>query len=388
MQILALNPFHAGSHAAFLSGWNRHSQHEFAVMELPGRHWKWRMRHAALTLARRIREQHSINPDVIFTTDMLDLPAFLGLIPPSLAAKPTVVYFHENQFSYPTRNPSSRDLHFAYTNFLSACRSTECWFNSYFHRNRFLEDCGKTLQRLPDFTHLDELKAIRKRSRVLSPGIETPLTTPRGKREHGPLRIAWVGRWEHDKNPEQFFAALKDLQRRGIEFRLRILGESFHRQPEVFELASQQFHPQIEHQGYVADRSSFLAHLRVCDVVVSTALHEFFGLAVLEAMSQGCIPIVPDRLAYPEVIGDLPRSFYDGTTGQLVERLIDVSLAIGKQPSSDSSDSRSVTASDWRRKAIEAAGRYSWKNAAERLDRAAEQLQGREPFADTVSDAT
>jgi len=39
-------------------------------------------------------------------------------------------------------------------------------------------------------------------------------------------------------------------------------------------------------------------------VVLTTALHEFQGLAVLEAVASGCVPLAPDRLAYREYIPD------------------------------------------------------------------------------------
>ena len=43
------------------------------------------------------------------------------------------------------------------------------------------------------------------------------------------------------------------------------------------------------------------------DVVVSTADHEFFGIAVCEAVWAGAIPIVPNRLSYVELFPDSPR---------------------------------------------------------------------------------
>ena len=51
LRILALEPYYGGSHQAFLDGWAAHSCHDFTLVTLPAFHWKWRMRHAAITMA-------------------------------------------------------------------------------------------------------------------------------------------------------------------------------------------------------------------------------------------------------------------------------------------------------------------------------------------------
>ena len=55
MQVLALEPYHGGSHEAFLDGWSSRSRHEWTVLGLEAYKWKWRMRHAAITLADDVR---------------------------------------------------------------------------------------------------------------------------------------------------------------------------------------------------------------------------------------------------------------------------------------------------------------------------------------------
>ena len=56
--------------------------------------------------------------------------------------------------------------------------------------------------------------------------------------------------------------------------------------------------------GYIAARADYLALLRRCQVVLSTAVHEFQGIAVLEAVAAGCLPLVSDALAYQDFIPD------------------------------------------------------------------------------------
>ncbi len=49
------------------------------------------------------------------------------------------------------------------------------------------------------------------------------------------------------------------------------------------------------------NKREYQALLQQSNVVLSTALHDFQGIAVLEGVAAGCIPVVPNRLAYPEL---------------------------------------------------------------------------------------
>ena len=100
MNVLALEPYYGGSHRAFLDGWIANSRHSFTVLGLPAYKWKWRMRHAAVTFARQLRETQYEDQqfDAVWCSDMLNLAEFLGLAPPSVRSLPSVAYFHENQF--------------------------------------------------------------------------------------------------------------------------------------------------------------------------------------------------------------------------------------------------------------------------------------------------
>lgn len=234
MNVLALEPHYGGSHKAFLDGWTAHSRHQWTVVGLPAYKWKWRMRHAPLTLSQQVL-QRGVNPsawDVVFCSDMLALAEFRGLADPSVARLPAVIYFHENQLTYPCRDSRERDYHFAFTNFTAACAADRVWFNSAFHRDEFLTALREFLARMPDYQPLEEVDRIREKSDVRSPGIAA--FSARGARPTGPLRILWAARWEHDKAPETFFAAARVLANRNVDFRISVIGQSFRETPAIF----------------------------------------------------------------------------------------------------------------------------------------------------------
>ncbi|MGC9455611.1 MAG: tRNA-queuosine alpha-mannosyltransferase domain-containing protein [Phycisphaerae bacterium] len=332
LRILALEPYYGGSHRSFLNGWSRRSRHEWTVLTLPARKWKWRMRHASLTFARQAAElmEQGSRWDVIFCSDMLELAAFRGMAPADLRATPAVLYFHENQLTYPVQYEDQRDLHFGLSNMNSALAAEAVWFNSEYHRREFLSALGRTLKTMPDFVPTEAVGLIDAKSTVQPPGVEE--FPRRAQRSPGPLRIAWAARWEHDKRPGDFFEAMAYPAGRGVDFRLSVLGEQFREYPKVFDRARERFADRIDHWGH-QPRQEYRRALASADVFVSTAGHEFFGIAAVEAMAAGTFPLLPHRLSYPELLegaDDKDDFFYDGTPDGLAERIEELAQRLNK----------------------------------------------------------
>lgn len=365
--MLALEPYYGGSHRAFLDQWVARSEHQWTVLGLPARKWKWRMRHAAVTLAEQVGQRIAAGEawDLVFCSSMLNLAEWRGLSPDGAGRLPAVLYFHENQLTYPVQIEDKRDHHFAFTHFTSMLAASEIWFNSGYHRRSFLKALETLLRRMPDFRSIDRLRALGAGSRVEWPGIEEPEARPR-RRPKGPARILWVARWEYDKGPETFFEALFELKKR-VDFRLLIHGQQFERQPEIFERARVALADRIEAWGYCENRASYLESLAEADIVVSTARHEFFGLGVLEAIASGCCPLLPDRLSYPELLeedgggrsrsGQAEHCFYDGSVAGLIGGLEALCREVARQD---------VVVNDAQQR-IE---RFYWCRRAPRLDAA------------------
>ncbi len=365
MRILALEPYYGGSHKAFLDGWIQNSSCEWTVLKLPAYKWKWRMRHAAVSFSQQVNQLAAQGKqwDVIFCCDMLNLAEFLGLADEKFKKLPSVVYFHENQLTYPVQFESERDYQFAMTNFTTAITAGQVWFNSDFHRASFLSGLKDFLKKMPDFQPLDEIERIERKSSVHYPGIKA--VAPRGQRAAGPIRILWAGRWEHDKNPEDFFEAMKRIKSEDVDFRLSVIGQSFRQRPDVFQWAKKFFKEHIDHWGYQEKNSDYQAALLEADVVVSTANHEFFGIGIVEAVAAGAWPMLPKRLSYPEIL-DLKGTpanecfFYDGSVKELSQRLLQLAERIGR-------------GSLWEkepRKAVQAVERFFWSDRAASLDEA------------------
>jgi len=307
MLVWLIEPYCTGSHQAWAEGYARHSRHQVELLSMTGYFWKWRMQGGAMELARQAAErwQRHGRPDVILASDMVNLPALIGLARPCLADVPVVLYFHENQLTYPLPPGEKRDLTYGMINWLSALAADRLCFNSHFHLEQFFDELPRLLKHFPDYHHLPLVAQARARAQVLPVGCDLRSLDglrPGDSPSPGPPIILWNQRWEYDKNPGEFFVALERLASEGMPFRVAVAGENFRQMPVEFEAARDWLGERVVHWGFAPQRADYARLLWNADIVVSTALHEFFGVAVVEAIYCGCLPLLPRRLSYPELI--------------------------------------------------------------------------------------
>jgi glycosyltransferase involved in cell wall biosynthesis len=95
--------------------------------------------------------------------------------------------------------------------------------------------------------------------------------------------------------------------------------------PEAFKLAPKVLGKRLVQYGRVSSRNDYYGWLSRGDIVVSTSVQENFGIAVVEAVWHGCLPLLPDRLSYPEI---LPSPFHEdflyGNQQDLESKLADL----------------------------------------------------------------
>jgi glycosyltransferase involved in cell wall biosynthesis len=318
LKIVLLEPFFAGSHAQWATQLKGYSSHQVDILSLPGRYWKWRMHGAAVTLAQQFLAL-PYQPDLILATDMLDLTTFLALTRPKTGNIPIVLYFHENQLTYPwsPTDPDpglKRNNQYGFINYTSALSADAVCFNSDYHYHSFLNSLSPFLKQFPDHHNLSTIDQIQSKSSVLPLGLDLQnLNLNLRNKPTGPAVLLWNHRWEYDKNPLLFFKILERLQQSGVAFKLIVLGKSYAKQPAVFSTVEAQFSDELIHFGYAKDLDTYRQLLWQADILPVSSNQDFFGISVVEAIFCNCFPILPNRLAYPAHIPESrhPDHLYD-----------------------------------------------------------------------------
>ncbi|XP_077553794.1 tRNA-queuosine alpha-mannosyltransferase isoform X2 [Haemaphysalis longicornis] len=353
MSVLLLEPFYGGSHKQLMDlVASELGPQQCRLVTLPATKWHWRARTAALWLAERI--EPSAHYRVLLASGVLNLAELLGLRP-DLAPLRKLLYMHENQLVYPVRKEQQRDYQYGYNQVASCLAADVVLFNSCFNRDSFLSAVEAFVGRVPGAGRLAPLRPrIAAKSQVLPFPLQLPPRTNSGggRDDPGaPLHIVWPHRWEHDKGPEAFVEALCELHQRGLPFHVSFLGQGFSELPPCLLTARERLPGHVVQWGPLAERSEYLALLRTADVVVSTASHEFYGVAMLTSIfvvwsfcveawkAGGChaglLPAVPRPAGLPRDLSPLLPVPHPAPAGQAAAELLPA-------PRSGPQDSRTV----------------------------------------------
>ncbi|XP_012825783.2 glycosyltransferase-like domain-containing protein 1 isoform X2 [Xenopus tropicalis] len=336
MSVLLIEAFYGGSHKQLMDLINQEIE-GCVLYTLPAKKWHWRARTAALYFMQAILPDDKYR--VLFTSSVLNL-AELAVLRPDLGKLKKILYFHENQLIYPVQKTQERDFQYGYNQILS-------WFLPEHKRvshtladnmsSMDISHCPKTSLQAEnmsvEFSHdqiqssIGESSAEQERATISEknicasgdPVILNASNTLAGDiRQKKPLHIVWPHRWEHDKDPETFFKVLLKLKEKELTFHVSVLGETFTDVPDIFSEARITLGSSVLHWGYLASKDDYLQALCMADVVVSTAKHEFFGVAMLEAVHCGCYPLCPKSLVYPEIF---PAVYLYSSPEQLYRKL-------------------------------------------------------------------
>ncbi len=350
-KILFLEPFYGGSHKDFADGLAAHSRHDIRLVSLPDRFWKWRMRGAALYFSREITNPEDY--DLVFLSDLMslsDLKALWGRRCPE-----SIVYFHENQLSYPLPPGEKMDYQFGFTDITTGLAADRLVFNSRYHMDTFFSALPGFIRKMPEFKPMWAPAEIKKKSSFLYPGCDFSIPESAvGKRNEIPL-IIWNHRWEFDKNPEAFFHALAEADKRGLNFNIALMGENFQAVPKPFLEAKKRYGNRIINYGFLESRKDYIEMLSRGDIMISTSNQENYGIAVIESIRYGCRPLLPDRLSYPEII---PKEYHGSVLYKDDEDLTE-KLCV-------------LLSGEWNNHLPglkESMNKYSWKNLIECYDR-------------------
>ena len=316
MKILLLSAYNSHSH----NYWShllmdKLSGYDWTFLSLPPRKFYWRIRGNGISWYGNNRDVFMRDYDVILATSMVDLASIVGLFP-HLGKVHKVIYFHENQFDYPLSAQAtqpSTDL--MMVNLYSALCADRVVFNSEYNRNSFFSGATKLLKGIDDFSPISVLDDIRIKSTLLA----VPIANREDRIEETiPSSIIWNHRWEYDKNPEDFYKALKILKNKGVDFKLIMMGLQFRNSPDIFNNIKETFKEQILCWGQQEEKD-YIKWLKKGQVIVSTAIHEFQGLAIMAGVQMGAIPIVPSRLSYPQWFSK--EYLYGSTPEELADRI-------------------------------------------------------------------
>ena len=129
-------------------------------------------------------------------------------------------------------------------------------------------------------------------------GIDTDFFVPKGPKQPQVFTAARITR---DNLRRKGLQTYIDAARLVPDIPYRLAGRPVDQ--DVVDEIEMHTSSNLDYLGYI-DRAQLLAEYQQACVYAQLSMHEGFGMAMAEAMSCGCVPVVTNKGAIPEVVGD------------------------------------------------------------------------------------
>jgi glycosyltransferase involved in cell wall biosynthesis len=135
-------------------------------------------------------------------------------------------------------------------------------------------------------------KDVRARIAVIPVIVEAPAGSAPNLLHEKPsaIRLVWTGRFHREKQPLKAVDVLRELTNLGFDAHLTMIGDGI-LLSEVREVLSRYFSKTKWHLPGAVPNADVWNHLRNSHFFISTAEHEPYGRAIVEAMTMGCVPV-------------------------------------------------------------------------------------------------
>lgn len=158
-----------------------------------------------------------------------------------------------------------------------------------------------------------QVPQLGKRLTRINYGIATSqeAAAPRNLASFGPLRVIYSGRLQnYQKRVFDLAKVIQTVHRQRLSVRFSILGDGDHRAELERSLADAQADGYVRILGQLPAEEA-RAQFREHDVIILTSEFEGLPLVLLEAMAEGCVPVVT---RIPSGINELVREGVNGFT--------------------------------------------------------------------------
>lgn len=140
-----------------------------------------------------------------------------------------------------------------------------------------------------------QLQVFKTKTKVFPFGIDG-INFPQSKKDKS-YDVVFPHRLELDKGVDEFIEIVRDMKE--VKFLVTCPQEEY-------AISKNQYHIQLKkHKNvsfvYNQNYNQHLQTLSRCKIVLSCARQENFGYSVLKSIKCGAIPLVPNRLCYPEM---------------------------------------------------------------------------------------